>query len=445
WHVAHYEGGAWKSVSNAEAKLLWFYPSYGPWKDGKTIALRVDAIPDQGMDEDAWAKLEKVLEKTTPRFEVPGQKPDPSLPTFAAGAHPTSFASLSSGDVVALVDFVTGDKTETKVQRWTDADTKGLVEALPGLTSALAMPVVAMSSATSAWVGGNDDGHAYLAHFDGKTWAKDDTAVRGVIASIAEGADGTTWVIAAPAEGNEGGHGEVWKAPKGGKLARIALPKTTFPADATPQLYLDTVSGAPIWKKTEPDADAGKKEWFLAPRQVVVSASGEPFVMAIVTDDPDSSPPLSPTFPALRAVILRTRGVGAPLVLPARATLAAEFEEHDSPPLAAARKAQGQDYCSHFFVLTGDVPEGAAADFDPKELRAALATVKAPVDEAAAYEVQLEGKRRLGVYVPMCPDDECKKSLDDLVAALTKKLPAKPTLYCRTPVAVRDLDVTFAK
>jgi hypothetical protein len=448
WNVAHYEGSTWKSLSNHEGPLLWFYASFGPWKDGKTIALRLYAVPDQGMDEGAWAKLEKELDKTTARFEIPTTQPpkaDPSLPTFAAGAHPSTFASLSSGDAVAVVSFGSGETTVTKVQRWTGGDTKGVVEALPGLTSELMTPVVAMGSASSAWVGGNDDGHAYLAHFDGKAWARSDTAMKGIIASIAEASDGTTWIVAAPAQGEEdSGLGELWKRAKDGKMERVALPKAKFEGDAKPHLYLDLMGGAPAWKASEADPDALKKDWFLAPRQVVVSASGEPFVMAVATDDEKSAPPAFSAVPAYRSVVLRTRGVTSPLTLPPRAELVVEYEEATSPVITDAKKAK--DDCNHFFVVTGDVPDGAPADYDPKELRAALASIQAPGADSgtAAYEVRMEGKRRLGIYVPLCIDD-CKKAVDDLVATLAKKLPSKPTLYCRTPLAVRDLNVTFAK
>jgi hypothetical protein len=442
WNVAHYEGGAWKSKPNKEGKLLWFYAGFGAWKDDKTLALRLYGIPDQGPDENEWLKLEKVLEKTTARFEIPGEKADPSLPTLAAGATPATFASLSSGVAVAVVNFGAVDKLQTKVQRWVDGDPKGIVEDLPGLSTALLNPVVAMGSASSAWVGGNDDGHAYLAHFDGKAWSKITGEMTGVVASLAEGSDGITWIITAPAQSDsEGSLGELWKRTKDGKLERVAVPKTKFEADAKPHLQLDVMGGTPVWKESEPDPEALKKTWFLAPRQVVVSKSGEPFVMAVVTEDEKSGPPAFFVMPVLRAVVLRLRGVATPLSLPDRATLVAEYEEQVSPPLPTAKT----ESCSHFFVSAGDVPDGAPADYDPKDLRTALSAIKAPGGDAAAYEVRVDGKRKVGIYVPLCSIDECRKELDDLVATLAKKLPSgKPTLHCRTPLAVRDLKVKFA-
>ena len=444
WNISHYKDGTWTSLPNSEGKLLWFYAAFGPWKDGKTIALRLNAIPDQGPDEAQWAELEKLLDKTTARFEVPGEKPDPSLPTFAPGAHPATFASLASGDAIAIASFGSGDEVQTKVQRWTAGDAKGAVEMLPGLTGELMTPVIAMSSANSAWVGGNDDGHAYLAHFDGKEWARSDTAMKGIIASIAEGADGTAWVISANAQGEDPtGLGELWKRPKNGQFKRVELPKTRLPGEGKPHLIVDTSSGAPVWKQDEANPAAATQEWFLAPRQVVVSGSGEPFVMAIVVEDETSAPGAFASMPFVRAAVLRTRTVASPLGLPSRAALVAESEERTEPALASAKKAT---QCSHFFVRAQDLPDGAPDDWDPKELRAVLATVKPPAtDETNAFEVRIEGKRAVGVYAPICADDDCHQWIDDLMTTLAKKMPSKPTLYCRTPLATRDLGLAFAK
>ena len=444
WSVSHYQNGAWTSVGNTEGKLLWFYAAYGPWKDGKTIALRLYAAPDPGGDEAKWGELEKLLDKTTARFEVPGEKSDPSLPTLAEGARPATFASLATGEAIAVATFGSGDKAQTKIQRWTAGDPKGSVEVLPGLEGELMTPVVAMSSASSAWVGGNDDGHSYLAHFDGKTWARSDVAMKGIIASIAESADGTAWVIAASGAGDEGGGiGELWKRPKDGKFKRVDLPKTKFDTDGKPHLFIDASAGVPVWKQSEVAPGAATKEWFLAPRQVVVNGAGEPFVMAIAVEDESGAPGAFSMTPDLRTVILRTRGTAGPLALPSRAALVAENEERTQPALESVKKATD---CQHFFVRVQDVPEGSPVDWDPKELRAVLATVKQPeLEETTAYEVLVEGKRAVGLYAPLCGAEDCRKWIDDLMTTLTKKMPVKPTLYCRTPLAVRELGLTFAK
>src|SRR6185436_9853589 len=139
------------NVPNADGKLLWFYAGFGQWKDGGTIALRLNGIPDQGPDEGNWAPLEALLAKAKPRFEVPGQKVD-GLPTFAADTIPITFASLPSGDMMAVVAAGKEGNLKTSVQRWTAGDAKGVVDPLPGLAGELNYPVFTMASATSAWI-----------------------------------------------------------------------------------------------------------------------------------------------------------------------------------------------------------------------------------------------------------------------------------------------------
>ncbi len=443
-NVAHWESGAWKKVPNQEGKLLWYYAAFGPWKDGRTIALRLYSIPDQGPDEGAWEPLQALLAKTKPRFEVPGQKVD-GLPAFADGASPITFASLSSGDALAIVTVGKDATAKTQVQRWTaGGDAKGVLESLPDLSVELGSPVVSFVSASSAWIGGSVDDKPYLAHFDGKTWTKKDTTMKGAVTSIAEAPDGTVWAVTAPEslESGKSALGGLWKkAADVQSFEPIALPKTKFPGDADSKLGLDLNAGTSAWSMVEGDPKAAKTEWFLAPRQVVVSKSGEPFVVAFATDDETNVAQSAYQFPGVRSVLLRPRSVPKPIELPSRTDVWLEIEDRNTKTLATAVS----DDCATFFVDAGLVPDGSPADYDPKELREAMKSIPDPgLTETSALEVRLQGKRHVGLHVTTCRD-ECQKNLDKLVTALAKKLPAKPILSCRVPTAIRDLKLEFGK
>ncbi len=446
WAVWHWQEGKWATVPNLEGKLLWYYASFGPWKDGTSLALRLNDLPAMGEDEPQMAALSKLLEKSVPRFEVPGKpgnKAD-SLPTFAAGARPATFSSLASGDVVAVFELGIDEKEVTKVQRWPAGDAKGIVEVPPGVTKTLDRPVLKMASANDVWLGGAVDAKAYLAHFDGKAWTKLDVTMKGDVASIAQATDGTVWIATAPDPDDKGdvGLGELWKRAKGAATFELVpLPTMKFPGDGVDHLALGSASGPPVWDVEKGEKKDGEADWYLAPRQVVVAPDGEPFVAAIAVDDPKNSPANGyPMAAQGRWAVLRIKAPSARLDFPARDMVIVETQDLDDVTIASAVKASKD--CSAFFVSAGDVPEGAAANWDPVDLRAAVKDLSGPVGDLDAYEVKMQGKRRVGFYLPLCIDD-CAKWVDGFVAALTKKLPAAPKLYCRTPLVTRELAITL--
>ncbi len=421
--VFHFKATRWESVKNVDGPTAWFYDSFAAWKDGGDLALRLVGLPIGANPENPDQAY--LAPKVVPHFEVVGKK-GAAVPILAKGAAPWSFTALRSGEVLAVVAIGPSDKKVTKVQRWPAGDMQGVVEPLPGLAAELDDPVVSMSSASSAWVGGDVDDVAYFAHFDGKSWTKQDVPMKGGVLSMAEASDGTLWVIASA---TPKAVPELWKrAAAGTTFERIPLPMVRFADVGVDRMVFSSI-GTSSWRTEKADAKSAATDWRLAPQHVVLAVDGEPFVSANADaprfEDED------------RSVLLRLKSVSTPLMLPSLGMLRLLVADFDDATVATGSKAATS--CGGVLVTAGDVPEGAAADWDPVELRAAVKDLPPAPNPISAYEITMKGKRRLGFYAPSC-DKDCGKWLDGLVTTLAKKLPAaKPKVYCRAPIATREL------
>jgi hypothetical protein len=216
-----YADAGWKAVDDAEDATLWNAVAFPggrlllqgegiSWREGKTV------LPSVAKIERGECKIElgKMLD---------GVVAEGHLWVLAEGRSSVHRCS-------------TGEQQSRVVAHWGPGATEGQLHALPGSNDGVVFAEhIAAASPREVWVAGPRSDAAYLARFDGSSWARIEMPpTRLFPISISVDSRGAAWIVAsgdAYGRGERDGidvsteRGEVWTREPGGEWRAIALPR----------------------------------------------------------------------------------------------------------------------------------------------------------------------------------------------------------------------------
>jgi hypothetical protein len=246
----------------------WFYLQAARWKDNRVVALRANGAVRFEFSPTPWVadRLDVVKGAGT------------NLPLFPKGFFAKGFVAFDSGEL-----FVAGNMGEAPssahgayVVRAT-----GAYVVLPGTDEDVVVQAICARNAHSVYVGGERNGKAYLAAWNGLAWYEERVDMPP-ITDLSVTLDGTLWAAVGSAMGDDTGEtGALFSRPRDALLAEVPLPDLHAArfADPPPRIsYLaDRIR---IDDRKTLLAAADKKKAPLVPRQVVARGPKDVWVLA---------------------------------------------------------------------------------------------------------------------------------------------------------------------
>lgn len=223
------DDGRWHELDNGTPEFVWFPAAFGRWREGSLLALRgfagryLDADSEAG--ERRAIKRAKVIDAAIAKQKrLAVLRGQPRAPQLDFGGAVWQFASLPSGEIIAVID---GGEDRSAMVHYDDAAHTQRRLALPPVEGTKADDLrLAVRSGRDAWVagGGGSEDHPYLAHFDGTAWTAVSTPCDGRITDIALTSD-TEVIACAIATAPERLRGVILRR-RGDRWAAIGTPTT---------------------------------------------------------------------------------------------------------------------------------------------------------------------------------------------------------------------------
>ena len=414
--MMRWQGERWTDIEPAEEALGFasYHIAYAGGAGGAVLGLRVhvlDTFTDDDFTPGAIRKFEAALRSVRPtvdRLDVAGPTAWPALPPGPVG---TGLLSFADGTLVVM-------RSGPKLQRWT-----------PGATAWKSLPAVGYK-ATGRHDGptlvGRDPARLYmfscpetpepkprLHRLTGAAWESIATPDGKCVRSLAEDAGGAVWLVSS------------------GGLYRHVAPGP--PPGAAPSAAWEPIALPAVQLPAQPEAwryDSYESRWRVFPevaaqRQALTASR----VVALGPDDVwISAEAGKDRFDAhTRQVVLTTRPIDAPIVLPD--SLRIDHEVHAQDPMPV------DDRCSGPLLELGIVTDAPATARPPVLAQPALAKL---LEGLAVVSVEVGPRRDVAILWLLELDDHfgvAEARLSPLLEPLRPHFPAV-RIICQHPLIV---------